>query len=65
MIIKKEKYCIASKTFPLKFFMFGVEHDSIDDSLLLVSKEECEEELKTYDEPEECQILKVVVTYEI
>ena len=27
--------------------------------------EDCENELKTYDEPEECQVLKVMVTYEI
>lgn len=64
MIIKKEKYCIASKTFPLKFYSSGEERDHIDDEFVLMSKEACDNELKTYDDPEECQILKVVVTYE-
>ena len=64
MKIIKEKYCIASKSFPLMFYEDGTEHDNIED-IYLTSKEDCENELKTYDEPEECQVLKVRVTYEI
>lgn len=63
MIISEEKYCIASKSFPLKFMQDGEEYDSIDD-IVLMTKESCEYELSTYDEPEEFQILKVKVTYE-
>ena len=64
MIIKEEKYCIASKSFPLKFFRCGNETDELDWDVLR-SKESCEHELETYDEPCEFQILKVVVTYEL
>ena len=63
MIISKEKYCIASKSFPLKFYRCGNEIDTLEDDVLR-SKESCEDELKTYDEPEEFHILKVQVTYE-
>lgn len=63
MKIVKEKYCIASKSFPLMFYEEGVEYDDIED-LYLTTKEDCERELNTYDEPKECQILKVKVTYE-
>ena len=30
----------------------------------MITKEECEKELKIYDEPNEYQIIKVKVTYE-
>lgn len=63
MIIKKEKYCIVRKSFPLKFMYDGNEYDTVTDSMLM-DKEECEDELQTYDEPEENQIIKVIVTYE-
>ena len=63
MIVSKEKYCIASKEFPLKFYRCGCETDELEDDVLR-SKESCEYELSTYDEPEEYQILKVKVTYE-
>lgn len=63
MIITKEKYCIVSKSFPLKFYRCGNEVDTLEDDVLR-SKESCEDELKTYDEPEEFHILKVQVTYE-
>ena len=63
MIITKEKYCIASKSFPLKFYGCGNEVDTLEDDVLM-SKEMCEEELGTYEEPEEFHILKVQVTYE-
>ena len=63
MIIKEEKYCIIRKSFPLKFMYDGNEYDSIKD-VMLMDKDECENELETYDEPEENQIIKVTVTYE-
>ena len=63
MIISEEKYCIASKEFPLKFYRCGNETDYFEHDLLR-SKESAEDELNTYDEPEEYQILKVKVTYE-
>lgn len=63
MKLVKEKYCIASKSFPLMFFEDGEEYDDIE-AIHLTRKEDCENELKTYDEPEEYQILKVKVTYE-
>lgn len=63
MVVTKEMYCIASKSFPLKFYRCGNETDELDEDVLR-SKESCEYELETYDEPELCQILKVKVTYE-
>lgn len=63
MIIKEEKYCIVRKEFPLKFMYDGNEYNSIKD-IVLMDKDECEDELQTYDEPEENQIIKVIVTYE-
>ena len=64
MIISKEKYCIASKSYPIKFYMDGVEYDDVED-VLLTDKEYYEDELKTYDEPENFQIIKVMGTYEL
>lgn len=64
MIISKEKYCIASKEFPLKFYRCGNETDELEYDVLR-SKESCENELATYDEPELFQILKVRITYEL
>lgn len=63
MIIKEEKYCIVRKSFPLKFMQDGDEYDTIQE-IVLMDKEYCENELKTYDEPEENQIIKITVTYE-
>ena len=63
MVIIKEMYCIASKSFPLKFYRCGNETDELHEDVLR-SKESAEAELETYDEPELCQILKVKVTYE-
>lgn len=64
MVLKKEMYCIASKTFPITFYMDGYAKDYLDFDVL-ATKKECENELQTYDEPDECQILKVKVTFEI
>lgn len=63
MIIREEKYCIASKDFPLKFCNNGEEMDCFEQAELM-SKEDCEYELSTYDEPDKFQILKVQVEYE-
>lgn len=63
MIIYEEKYCIASKDFPLKFYHYGNEIDVFEQNMLM-SKEDCEYELSTYDNPEGFHILKVQVRYE-
>lgn len=63
MIISEEKYCIVSKEFPLKFYCDGEGTDVLKHNVLM-SKENCEYELSTYDDPEEFHILKVKVTYE-
>ena len=63
MIIYEEKYCIVSKDFPLKFYYYGNETDVFEQDILM-SKEDCEYELSTYDDPEKCRILKVYVSYE-
>ena len=64
MIISKDMYCITSKSFPLKFYRCGNETDELIHDVLM-SKESCEDELQTYDEPEEFQVLNVKVTYEL
>lgn len=63
MIISKDKYCIISKSFPLKFYRDGYGIDNLEDDMLM-SEEECQDELSTYDEPDGFHILKVQVTYE-
>lgn len=63
MIIKKEQYCIVTKSFPLYFLQDGDKYDSIEE-VALMDKKWCENELETYDEPELYQVLKVQVTYE-
>lgn len=65
MKVIEENYCIASKTLPLKFYDHnGNESNFIEPCVLFFDKEECEKELKIYDEPNEYQIIKVKVTYE-
>ena len=64
MIITKEMYTIATKGFPLKFIDWNGEPRSNLSEMVLGTKEECEYNLNTFDEPEEYQILKVEVTYE-
>ena len=66
MIIEKTMYCIVSKTFPLKFYNEGYDYNStLDESLMSKTFEDCQKELATYDEPDECQIVPVKITYEI
>ena len=64
MKVVRGKYFIASKSFPLMFYDEGEAYSDIEDACLFDDKEICEYALSTYDEPEECQILKVLVTYE-
>lgn len=64
MKLVKERYCIASKSFPLMFYEEGTEYDDIEDLVLFMNEKACEDELNRYNDPEECQILKVKVTYE-
>ena len=63
MKIKKEKYCIIRKSFPLEFMQDGSAYDTIEE-VVPMDREYCENELKTYGEPEEYQIIKVKITYE-
>lgn len=66
MKIEKTMHCIASKTFPLKFYDYnGCECESMDDKNVLMTYAECTAQLEDYDEPEEYQILAVRITYEI
>lgn len=64
MIIETEKYCIATKDFPLQFD--DGEGNSVSDFRYahLDSYEYMKSELEHFDEPENFQILKVKVTYE-
>ena len=64
MIITEEKYCIASKSFPLRFYRFGNETDTLEYDVLR-SKDSCDDELKMIHDPNEFQILKVKISYEI
>lgn len=64
MVISKEKYCVVSKSFPMKFYVDGYGYDDIEKADFLMSKEDCEKEIEEYDEPEEFKALKVVVSYE-
>lgn len=66
MKIEKTMHCIASKTFPLKFYDYnGNECESMDDKNVLMTYAECTTQLKNYDKSEEYQILAVRITYEI
>ena len=63
MRISREKYCIVTKSYPLKFIQNGEGCDDIEE-VYLTSKEDCEYVLSTFDEAEKHQIIKVNVTYE-
>lgn len=65
MIISQNHYCIASKAFPLMFYLrHGSETNRLDNECMM-SYKECEMALKDFDEPEDYQILQVKVTFEI
>lgn len=64
MIIEEEKYCIATKSFPLEFDdgRGNMVNDFKD--AYLSPYEMTEKYLSYYDEPDEYQLLKVKITYE-
>lgn len=64
MKISEEKYCIASKNFPLKFYDRDGRELDFFNHYILMSEQDCEYEIDIFDEPEKLQILKVKVTYE-
>lgn len=64
MIISEERYCIASKDFPLRFYDRDGCELNVFNHHMLMTKQDCEYELGMFDEPEEFQILKVKATYE-
>ena len=66
MIIEKKMYAIVGKQpFPLLFYSGGYSYSVLDESVLSNTVEDCEEELKTYDDAEDFQIVPVKITYEI
>lgn len=65
MKITKEEYCIATKSFPLKFDDGNGNDIDCIEKAALATKEESEEELKTFDNPDDYQVRKVTITYEI
>lgn len=67
MIIKNEKYTIATKDYPLTFDDGnGNPVDDLDDAYLDLSYDNTKARLENcFDEPDEFQILKVCITYEI
>lgn len=66
MIIKNEKYTIATKDYPIKFDDGnGNPVDDLDDAYLELSYDNAKSRLENcFDEPDEFQILKVKVSYE-
>ena len=64
MIFKRDRFCIASSTFPLKFYKDGYEAELFDDGVLR-NYDDCQKELQTYDNLEPYQILNIKVTYEL
>lgn len=65
MLITRTKYAIVTKNFPLEFDD-GNENrvDSIEEAYLYSDEEDANKILQHFDEPDECQIIKVDVTYE-
>ena len=64
MKLTKDMYVLATKKFPLEFV--GIDGDCEEEFCdnVLLTKEECEHNLKSFDNPEAFQILMVRVTYE-
>lgn len=65
MVIKKTKYAIVTKKFPLEFDD-GNENNvnSIEEAYLYSDKEDANKILQHFDDPDEHQIIKVDVAYE-
>lgn len=68
MIIKKTKYVIATKEFPLAFDSEGSDGEDtadLEDAYFYDGREVAEKDLDRFDEPETRQVLPVIITYEI
>lgn len=64
--ISKQKYVIVTKNFPLEFDDGnGNSVDSIEEAHLYSYKEEADKILGHFDEPDEHQVIKVDITYEL
>ena len=64
--ISKQKYVIVTKNFPLEFDDGnGNSVDSIEEAYLYSYKEEADKILGHFDEPDEHQVIKVDITYEL
>ena len=65
MKITNEKYAIVTKNFPLKFDDGNRNRvDSIEEAYLYSDEEDANKILQHFDGLDECQIIKVDVTYE-
>ena len=65
MVIKKTKYAIVTKKFPLEFDDGNENNvDSIEEAYLYSDKEDTNKILQHFDDPDEHQIIKVDVAYE-
>lgn len=65
MIISQYWWCVANKSFPIKFYQSdGNEVDEINFDCMM-DKEECELFIKHCDEHDELRIVPVSVSYEI
>lgn len=65
MVIKKTKYAIVTKKFPLEFDDGNENNvDSIEEAYLYSDKEDANKILQHFDDPDEHQIIKVDVAYE-
>jgi hypothetical protein len=68
MIIRSEKYLLATKKFPLQFdskTSEGEMTDQIEDAYVYDTERDVDNELGNFDHPEEFQAIKVIITYEI
>lgn len=65
MTINRNKYVIASKTFPLMFYdKHGNEFDDFEEPMMS-ERELAESVLNIFDEPNQFQVLEIKVRYEI
>lgn len=66
MRIKFNKYAIVTKERPIEFIDDGCDTtDNIEDAMLNDSEEIAKSVLKTFDTPEEYEILHIRITYEM
>lgn len=66
MVIRKKRYVIASKNFPLEFDDGdGCAMDNIEDAYFYESRDDAMSVLsRCFDEPDEYQVIEVRVSYE-